>query len=333
MMEQRKELATVLLLGGMVALLFIASLAIGRAVLSPATLFDALLGRGAPVDLLILQEIRLPRAILAVLVGASLGLCGAALQGLLLNPLAEPGLIGIAGTASLGAVLVFYFGLAALWPPALPLGGMAGALLAVLLIRAIAGRNAGTLTLILAGVAVNSMAGALTALALNLAPSPYAASEIMFWLLGSVSDRSFADVLLILPFTLLGWLLFLGTGRGLDTLTLGGDTAATLGINLSGLTWRIVIGTALAVGAATAVAGAIGFVGLVVPHVLRPFFQHRPGALLWPSALGGAALVLAADIAVRLIETNAEIRLGVLTAVLGAPFFLALVLKTRRAMT
>lgn len=311
-----------------VAGLFVASLLTGRVALPLAELMRS----GDSIGVLVFTEIRLPRAILALIVGASLGLSGAALQGLLLNPLAEPALIGVTGTAALGAVVAFYFGLSAVFPLALPLGGIAGALAAVGLIFALAGRNAGTLALILAGVAVNSLAASLTALALNLAPSPYAASEIVFWLLGSFADRSFADVGLILPFVVVGWSLFLGAGRGLDALTLGEDTARSLGIGLNGLRWRIVVGTALAVGAGTAVAGSIGFIGLVVPHLLRRLLGYRPGALLAVSALGGGALALAADIAVRLIATTPELRLGVLTALIGAPFFLWLVLRTRREL-
>lgn len=320
--------AVALGLGLVVAGLFVASLLTGQMALP---LHDLLRG-GDSVAALVLAEIRLPRAILALVTGASLGLSGAALQGLLLNPLAEPALIGVTGTAALGAVVAFYFGLAALFPLALPLGGILGALAAVGLIFALAGRNAGTLALILAGVAVNSLAASLTALALNLAPSPYAASEIVFWLLGSFADRSLADVGLILPFVAVGWALFAGAGRGLDALTLGEDTARTLGVGLTGLRWRIVIGTTLAVGAGTAVAGSIGFIGLVVPHLLRRLMGYRPGALLLVSALGGGALALAADIAVRLIETTPELRLGVLTALIGAPFFLWLVMRTRREL-
>lgn len=311
-----------------VTVLFVASLLTGRVGLPLAELIRS----GDSVGILVFTEIRLPRAILALVVGASLGLSGAALQGLLLNPLAEPALIGVTGTAALGAVVAFYFGLSAVFPLALPLGGIVGALAAVALIFALAGRNAGTLALILAGVAVNSLAASLTALALNLAPSPYAASEIVFWLLGSFADRSFADVGLILPFVAAGWALFLGTGRGLDALTLGEDTARSLGVGLGRLRWRIVVGTALAVGAGTAVAGSIGFIGLVVPHLLRRLTGHRPGMLLAVSALGGGALALAADIAVRLIATTPELRLGVLTALIGAPFFLWLVLRTRREL-
>jgi len=272
----------------------------------------------------VVLEIRLPRTVLALLVGASLGLSGAVLQGLLRNPLADPGVLGISSSAALGAVLVFYFGL-----PGIAAGGIAGSLVAVLILLALAGRRTGTLTLLLAGVALSSFAVALTALALNLAPSPLAAYEIIFWLLGSVADRSWSHVLMVLPLILLGWALLATTGRGLDALALGEDVAHSLGIDLRRLRWATVIGTALCVGASVAVSGSIGFVGLVVPHLLRPLVGHGAARLLPASALGGAVLLLAADTAVRLLPLAAELQLGVATALLGAPFFLGLVLKMR----
>ncbi len=200
------------------------------------------------------------------------------------------------------------------------------------LIYALAGRNSSVLTLILAGVAVNSFAGALTALALNLAPSPYAVLEIVFWLLGSLADRSMDHVALAAPLMAAGWALLLVGGRGLDALTLGEDTAESLGVDLGRLRVLVVLGTALAVGAAVSVSGVIGFVGLVVPHLLRPLVGHRPSRLLAASALGGAALVLAADVAVRILFPVPELKLGVLTALIGAPFFFALVLRSRRSL-
>lgn len=199
-----------------------------------------------------------------------------------------------------------------------------------MLVRLLAGRDAGTLTLILAGVAISSLAGALTTLALNLAPNPFAALEILFWMLGSLSDRSMAHVWLALPFMVLGWLLMAMSARTLDALTLGEDVAATLGESPKRAQLLIIAGASIAVGAATAVAGAIAFVGLVVPHLLRRFVGSRPSALLPASALGGAVLVLLADIAVRLVAPERDIKLGVLTALIGAPFFLRLVLETRR---
>ncbi|MEQ8504220.1 MAG: iron chelate uptake ABC transporter family permease subunit [Rhodospirillales bacterium] len=277
----------------------------------------------------ILRELRLPRALLALAIGGALGMAGAALQGLLRNPLAEPGLIGVSGSAALGAVITFYSGLSVTFALALPVGGIIGAGLSVVVLYALAGRDPSILTLILAGVAINALAGALTTLALNLSPNPYAAFEVFFWLLGSLADRSLDHVALAGPFILAGMGLLATTGRGLDALTLGEDVAVSLGIGLRGLQARIIIGTALAVGASVAVAGVIGFVGLVVPHLLRPFVSHRPGRLLFASALGGACLTLAADTAVRFAKDGPELQLGVLTALIGAPFFLLLVLRTR----
>ena len=275
---------------------------------------------------LVLWELRAPRTVLALAAGASLGLSGAVLQGLTRNPLADPGIVGVSSLAALGAVLAFHFGL---WSPAA--GGIAGGLAAGALLVALAGRSAGTLTLVLAGVALASLAVALTSLALNLAPSPMAAFEIMFWLMGSVADRSWSHVALALPLAALGWILLLATGRGLAALSLGEDVAASLGIDLARLRLLAVAGTALSVGACVAVAGSIGFVGLVVPHLLRGLVAQDPRRLLPASALGGACLLLAADIAVRLAPTGAELKLGVATALVGAPFFLWQVLRLRGA--
>jgi len=211
-----------------------------------------------------------------------------------------------------------------------PLGGIAGALAALATLYLLAGRNPSIVTIILAGVAISAFCGALTSLALNLSPSPYAALEIVFWMLGSLTDRSMAQVWFVLPFMFVGWLLVLSTARALDALSLGEDTAATLGFSRRSVTLRAIAGTGLAVGAAVSVTGVIGFVGLVVPHLMRSLVGPRPAALLVPSALAGAALVLAADLLVRLPTGGPEPKLGVVTALIGAPFFLWLILKTRR---
>ncbi len=321
---------TYLGLGGLVLLLFVVSLLTGRVALPLGHLVLEPANAGTEMVSTILWEIRLPRALLAILVGAALGLSGAALQGFLRNPLADAGIIGVSASASFGAVLALYSGLAASVALALPLGGLLGAGLSVALIYVLAGRDASILTLILAGVAVNSFAGALTALVLNLAPNPYAILEIVFWLLGSLADRSFVHVWLAAPFILLGSAWLLTTGRALDALSLGEDAAQSLGFSLARLRLAVIGGTALCVGAAVAVSGAIGFVGLVIPHLLRPLAGHRPGALLGLSAFGGAALLLAADIGVRLIPSQAELKLGVVTALIGGPFFLWLLLRSRR---
>jgi iron complex transport system permease protein len=281
---------------------------------------------------LILTEIRLPRTLLGLLVGAALGLSGAALQGYLRNPLAEPGIIGISGGAALGAVLAIHTGLAASLVIGLPLGGLAGAAGAMAVVLWLAGERGGPITLILAGVAVASLTTALIALVLTLSQNPFAAVEIVYWLMGSLSDRSMTHVWLAAPPILIGMAVLARLGRDLDALTLGEEVATNLGTSLSRLRLLVVAGTALAVGAATAVSGTIGFVGLIVPHILRPLVGHMPSRLLPASALGGAALVLAADLALRIVSPGGGIRLGVLTALIGTPFFVWLVVTTRREL-
>jgi len=327
---RRQETLLTLMLTSILFILFSFSLVVGDVNINIINGLSDIFNNKSTLNAIIFEEIRLPRTLLAMLIGASLGLSGAALQGMVRNPLAEPGVIGVSASAALGAVIVFYFGLASAIPMALPLGGIAGALVAVLFLYLLTKNNNSMLTLILAGVAVSSLASALTALALNLSPNPYASLEIFFWLMGSLADRSFTHVWLILPATLLGWWLMLSTRRDLDVLSLGEDTAQSLGVQLQKLNKRIILGAALAVGAAVSVSGGIGFVGLVVPHLLRRYVGYQPGRLLLSSALGGAVLLLAADITVRLLPTQQELKIGVLTALLGAPFFLHLILKSKR---
>jgi len=281
---------------------------------------------------LILTEIRLPRTLLGLLVGAALGLSGAALQGYLRNPLAEPGIIGISGGAALGAVVAIHTGLAASLVIGLPLGGLVGAAGAMAVVLWLAGERGGPITLILAGVALASLTTALIALVLTLSQNPFAAVEIVYWLMGSLSDRSMTHVWLAAPPILAGVAVLARLGRDLDALTLGEEVATNLGTSLPRLRLLVVAGTALAVGAATAVSGTIGFVGLIVPHILRPLVGHMPSRLLPASALGGAALVLAADLALRIASPGGGIRLGVLTALIGTPFFVWLVVSTRREL-
>ena len=321
-----------LFLISMVILLFFCSLLTGHTQASVITSLKALISGEGPLGT-VMQEIRLPRAILAVLIGGSLGLCGAAMQGYLRNPLAEPGLIGISGSAALGAVLSLQTGFATAFWLALPLSALVMSFLAVLLIMLLAGKQGRSLTLILAGIAISALAGAMLSLVLNLSPNPYATAEIVFWMMGSLGDRSFNHVWLALPFCVVGSVMLLSIGPALNALTLGEDTAQTMGISLVNTRYILVIGVAAMIGATTAVAGAIGFVGLVVPHILRRWVKSQPSRLMWASMLGGAALVLAADILVRVVLPDRDLKLGVVMAILGAPLFLHLIYKTRAELS
>lgn len=280
---------------------------------------------------LLLTELRLPRIALGFLVGAALGLSGAALQGYFRNPLADPGVIGVSASAGLGAVAALYFGLASLSALILPVMAIAGAALGGTALLLIAGRGATATSLILSGVAVGALANALVALAMNFSPNPWALSEIAYWLMGSLRNSSWTEVRIALPLIAAGAAILLTTARDLHSLTIGEDGARALGVNLRGLQIRLIAGTALAVGAAVAVAGAIGFVGLVVPHLIRPRVQHEPSRLLLPSALGGGALLMTADAATRLVSGDGvPLYLGVMTAILGVPFFFHLIRQTGR---
>jgi iron complex transport system permease protein len=284
------------------------------------------------IESLILFDIRLPRSLLAMLIGATLGLAGASLQGLLRNPLAEPGIIGISNGAALGAVIVFYYGIAGIAWFLLPLGGLIGALVAMIIIFLLVGQNRSIITLILAGIAINAIGGAFIALALNFAESPYAMQEIVFWLLGSVSNRSVNELYIAMPFMLVGWGMMLYCGRFLNALTLGEETAKSMGFNVARMRLVLILGVTASVGAAVSVAGNIGFIGLVVPHLIRPFVAYEPRRLLLSSAITGAILLLVADIVVQVLSDNGEMKLGVITALVGAPFFLFLILKSRNVL-
>ncbi len=312
--------------------LFVVSLGVGPVFLTPQTVLSALVGRGGEVAQIIVVDIRLPRALLALLIGAMLGLSGAALQGLLRNPLAAPSLFGAPAAAAFGAVLVISFGVLGALSFALPMAAIAGALVSVGLLILVAGPRAGLLVLILAGLAISSLAAAGTALVLNLAPNPFAALEIAFWLLGSLEDRSMRHVLIALPFMIVSAALLMRDQNAFRALTLGEETAESLGFSLTGVRLRVIAGVAAGVGAGVAVAGSIGFIGLVAPHLMRPFVRYDPGRLMVPAALCGAALLLAADIAVRLIPSTSEIKVGVLTGLIGAPFFIALIFRRRREL-
>ncbi len=310
----------ILLLSAALAIALPLSLLAGRVWLDPWA---------TPNAAVILGELRLPRALLAVTIGGGLGAAGAAMQGYLRNPLADPGLFGIAPGAALGAVLSLLLGYAAsAW--LLPLFALAGAGGAMLLLALIAGRAGGIALFTLAGMMIASLAGALTSLAISLAPNAFATSEIVVWLMGALTDRGWPDVALAAPLTLLGIFLLRFAGRGLDALTLGEAAARSLGVSPARLQALLVAGVGLTVGSGVAVAGVIGFVGLMVPHLIRPLTDRRPSSLTVPSALAGALLVLVADCICRLLPLVTELRLGIALSLIGAPFFFHLLLKMRR---
>jgi iron complex transport system permease protein len=283
-----------------------------------------------PNATVILMELRLPRALLAITIGAGLGGAGAAMQGYLRNPLADPGLFGIAPAAAFGAVLSFWTGYAAT-PWTLPAFALTGAGGAMALLGLIAGRQGGIALFTLAGMMLASLAGALTSLAISLAPTPFALSEIVTWLMGAVSDRSWHEVWIAAPLTLLGLIVLQLAGRGLDALVLGEAAARSLGMDPRRLQWLLIVGVGLTVGSGVAVAGVVGFVGLMVPHLVRPLTDRRPAALIVPSALAGALLLLLADCLCRVLPMVTELRLGIALSLIGAPFFLWLLLRMRRS--
>lgn len=319
-------------MGALAVLLLIvaagASLFLGRVNIGPQEILHALTSPDLSLTRLVVLELRLPRTVLAILVGAALGLSGAVLQGLLRNPLAEPGLLGVSSGAALGAVVSIYFSLATAFALATPILGLAGALGAGALTFAL-GRG-GTLSLILAGAAVSGLMGAFLAMALNFAPNPYAAFEMSIWMLGSLSQKSWDHILLAGPFILVGLAILATMGRAIDALSLGEAQASSLGVDLDRTRALALLGTALAVGAATSVTGSVGFIGLIAPHLVRPFVGYQPSRTLLPSALFGAALLLLADILTRVLHTSSELRLGVVTSLIGTPFFFWLVVRLRR---
>lgn len=318
------------MLGLAAVLLAIISLTLGPAALGVPRILAVLAGRGDPIATTIVLELRLPRTLLALGVGAMLGLSGAALQGYLRNPLAEPSVLGTSNMAALGAVIAIYYQVDFAGVASLPLLSIAGALIGLVPLGILARGRPGPLTLILAGVAVGMLAGAGISLALNFAPNPFAAVEIMSWLMGSLEDRSFRHVAIATPCMAIGAALLLADGRALDALSLGEDGARSLGVDLGAARTRLLAGVAIGVGGAVAVSGAIGFVGLIVPHLVRPLTDRAPSSTLLPSALAGAVLLTAADMLVRIVPTEEELRLGVVTALLGVPVFLHYLVKARR---
>ncbi|MEW4466217.1 iron ABC transporter permease [Parasphingorhabdus sp. JC815] len=301
------------------------SLAAGKVWVAPSAWW------GNDLSALIIMELRLPRTLLGAAIGAALGMAGATMQGYLRNPLADPGVFGVSASSALGAVTSLYFGytMAAWLLPAFALGGAA---IGMGLLALLAGRTGSLILFTLAGVILSSLAGSLTSLMISLAPTPFATTEIISWLMGALTDRSWNDVKLAVPIIAVGMLSLVATGRSLDALTLGEDAARSMGVNVLRLQWLAVLGVGLTVGASVAAAGIIGFVGLIVPHLVRPFAGHRPSAVLLPSALAGALLVVGADSAVRILPTVSELRLGIAMSLLGAPFFMVLLFKMHREL-
>ena len=329
-MPDARDIRLIAGLGALGLCLAILSLGLGPAGLSWRQVIGGLVGSGDPSDVLIVRELRLPRTLLAIMIGATLALAGSALQGLMRNPLAAPDVLGAPGAAAFGAVLGISTGFADALSFTLPLASIGMALASVAALMALAGPQANIVTLLLAGLALSSLAGALISLTLNLAPSLYATLEITFWLLGSLEDRSFRHIAIAAPFMAVAAWLLLATRNQLAALSLGEDVAASSGIDLQRLSRLTLIGVAAGVGACVAVAGVIGFVGLVVPHLIRPLVGHDPARVHVPAMLAGADLLLAADCAVRLVPVNSELHIGVVTALIGVPFFIALVVDRRR---
>ena len=289
----------------------------------------ALFGGGDPADRLLVGAVRLPRALAAFLVGAALGASGAALQGLLRNPLAEPGVLGVSACSALGATFALTFGLGALGDFALPAAAIVGALAATLLIALSAARVTSTVTLILIGVGLSSFAAAVMALFTNLAPNPFSLSDLVQWMLGSVANRSVPDLLFAAPFLAVGLALLFRARRGLSALTLGEEAAAGVGLDLRRHRLLVVLGAGFATGAAVALAGVIGFVGIVAPHLVRPLVGHDPARSLLPAALLAGLILTASDLLVRVAPTTTELKLGVVAALVGAPAFVRIAWSRR----
>lgn len=317
-----------LLIAALLAALALAT-AFGETPLSLAQLAQGAAAPASPTGEILLA-IRLPRALAAALVGAALGLAGAAMQGLLRNPLADPGVLGVSAFSGLGAAAAIAAGAAAS-PGAVELAALAGAGLAGGLVTGLAGRFREPETLILFGVALSAFGGALTALVFNLSPSPIATAEVLSWLMGSVASRDLTDLAAAAPPVLLGAALVAWSARGLRMLTLGEETASLSGLPMARLRAAAVAGAALLTGAAVALAGVIGFVGLVAPHVVRGAVRDDPARTLGPSALAGALMLTLADLAARVIPTDEELKLGVVTALVGAPLFALVAWRAARS--
>ena len=322
-----RQLMVVLIAVSAVAL--VAACLLGSTPMEFSRVLAALFGQASQGDTIVIWEIRLPRALAAFVVGAALGVSGAALQGLLRNPLAEPGVLGVTATASLAATFTLYYGFAASSPYILPISSIVGALAATTLLALAAIRIKSVVTLILLGVGLSSFAAAAMSLLLNLAPNPFSLADMINWLLGSVANRSFDDLKISTPFIAAGLAILFASRRGLSALTLGEEAASGVGLNLRRQRIAVVLGAGLATGAAVALAGAIGFVGIVAPHLVRPIVDYDPARSLVPSALLGGLILVIADIGVRLLPTNTELKLGVVAALIGAPAFVWIAIQRR----
>lgn len=320
------------LIGGLAAaslLALIASTLTGFAPIGAAETVAALFGGASEPVRVIVQEIRLPRALTAFLVGAALGASGALLQGLLRNPLADPGVLGVSASAALGAVIALYFNLAVFSALAVPVMAVVFALAATAVLYVAGAARLSAVQLVLVGVGLSSFAGALTALAMNLSPNPFSLADMVNWLLGSVANRSFADIAFAAPFWIAGAVLAAFSLPGLRALALGEDTAATLGADLGRVRLLVIAASALLTGAAVAAAGTIGFVGIVAPHLIRPFVRHDPADLVVPSALLAGLILVLADTALRVLPFSQELKLGVAAALIGAPAFVWVAIRNR----
>ena len=329
-MSPRPLLIPALALGSLLTIF--GALLLGSTPMEPARVLAALLGFADAAERTVVWQVRLPRALAAYAVGLALGASGAALQGLLRNPLAEPGVLGVSASASLGATFTLYYGFTALSPWLVPFAAAGGALLATILIAAAAIRTSSVVTLILVGVGLSSFAGAIMSLLMNLAPNPFSLSDMINWMLGSVANRSFSDLAFSAPFIAAGMAVLYAARRGLWALTLGEEAAAGIGLDLRRQRLLIVAGAGLATGGAVAMAGAIGFIGIVAPHMVRPLVGHDPGRSLLPSALLAGLILVLADICVRLLPTESELKLGVVAAIIGAPAFVWIAMQ-RRSLT
>ena len=320
------------LIAGLAALLVFTALlamAFGETALSPARYLEALTVPSSSAAEIV-WSIRAPRVVAAALVGGALGLSGAVMQGLLRNPLADPGVLGVSAVSALAAATCIALGLA-VTPGLVEGAALAGALIAGVLVALLAARLDNPQTLILFGVALSAAGGAGTALVFNLSPSPIATADVLGWLMGSVANRDWGDIVAALGPMLIGAALCAWSGRGLRMLTLGVEGARLSGLPMGRLRIAAVAGAALLTGASVAMAGVIGFVGLAAPHLVRRWAHDDPASVLWPSALVGAALMVAADLAARVIPTAEPLHLGVMTSLVGAPVFAAIAWRASRS--